>query len=132
MIAYDINPGLGNSADAYVTIALNWSTLAYPEAGINGPPPLPGLFETPHEYLEDIFIHRIVIFDGWVLETTNITGTIIIPDYNPEWVSIDVRAVMPGTSDLWIMESRQCSYNGFLQPLCVHAGRRGILGRAVS
>ena len=79
-----------------VTIALNWSTLAYPESGPDGPPPLPGLFESPHEWLEDVFIVREVIFDELVTGPGfNINGTITIPDYNPEWVSIDVRVTSP-------------------------------------
>jgi len=67
-----------------VTIALNWSTLAYPETGPGGPPPLPPGDEP--------YMRREVIFDGdHIYDPVNINGTFIIPDYNPEWVSIDVR-----------------------------------------
>ena len=79
-----------------LTIAINWSTLAYPEMGPGGPPPIP-----PLGPLENIFIHREIIYDGpadgppenpWFNEP--LTGHISIPDYNPEWVSIDVQAFL--------------------------------------
>jgi len=71
-----------------VTIALNWSTLAYQKTGPGGPPPLP-----PLSYVEEYtWIVREVIFDEIVLSDTIISGTFIIPDYNPEWVSIDIKA----------------------------------------
>ena len=86
-ITYDIAiTGLGN-----VTIAINWSTLAWPEGGSDGSPPLPPL--TAQE--ESDYIARYVIFDGYVdalAAPKYITDTIYILDYNPEWVSIDVMA----------------------------------------
>jgi hypothetical protein len=42
-----------------------------------------------HPSLEDLFIVREVIFEERTIGG-NITGTLIIPDYNPEWVSIDI------------------------------------------
>jgi hypothetical protein len=78
--------GLGN-----VAIAINWSTLAWPESGPGGSPPLPPL--TVEE--EDNYISRYTIFSGFVQATAapeHITETIYILDYNPEWVSIDVMA----------------------------------------
>ncbi len=93
-ITYDIDI----NADAQVTIALNWSTLAFPESGPNGAPPLPPLTQA----VENNWIYREQIFNGSVTGVRNITGTITIPDYNPEWVSIDVRvygdgAIVEGT-----------------------------------
>jgi hypothetical protein len=85
-ITYDI--WLGGSA-SQVTIALNWSTMDYPESGPGGPPPLPWLFPP---LVEEECIERLVIFDGPVYGEGRITDMLIIPDYNPEWVSIDVRA----------------------------------------
>ena len=86
-ITYDIViTGIGN-----VEIAINWSTLDYPESGSGGPPPLPPL--TTEQ--ESKYIYRYVIFDDFVeaqAAPVNITGTLSIPDYNPEWVSIDVWA----------------------------------------
>lgn len=82
VITYDIDI-IGDLGS--LTIAINWSTLAYPASGPSGSPPLPPLDSA----IEQLWIHREVIFDEQV-GVTNITGTIIIPDYNPEWVSIDV------------------------------------------
>jgi len=68
----------------YFEIAVNWSTdiwsLEFPEQG----PPLP-----PTE--EDMFIGRQILFatDNPIYEP--IVLEYEIPDYNPEWVSIDVR-----------------------------------------
>jgi hypothetical protein len=76
--------GLGN-----VAIAINWSTLDWPESGPSGSPPLPPL--TVEE--EDNFISRYTIFNGFVdalAAPEHVTETIYILDYNPEWVSIDV------------------------------------------
>jgi len=72
--------------EAWVTIALNWSTLAYPGTGPAGPPPLPPL--DPLD--EEAWIVRAWIFNDLVNGPVNIDGTYIIPDYNPEWVSIDI------------------------------------------
>ncbi len=81
---------------ATVTIAINWSTLAFPESGPPpvGSPPLPG--PTLDPATEQLWIERELIFDEEVDGIGNITGTFIIPDYNPEWVSIDVRAYGAG------------------------------------
>ena len=84
VITYDIDI-VGDPAS--LLIALNWSTLAYPATGPNGAPPLPPL--TPEQ--ENNLIVRQVIFDDESSDQDrNITGTFIIEDYNPEWVSIDV------------------------------------------
>ena len=96
-----------------VTIAINWSTLAYPESGPDGPPPLPVLFDSPYEWLEDVFIVREVIFDEFVDEPVvdepvNIQGTFIIPDYNPEWVSIDVRVYGGAGADVSGTITHEC------------------------
>jgi hypothetical protein len=92
-IYYDIIIGIGDPLPGTLPelkIALNWSTLDYPESGPDGPPPLPPL---PLE-LEELWIHREVIFEATGIPVTGIpiTGTFIIPDYNPEWVSIDIYA----------------------------------------
>jgi len=44
---------------------------------------------TPEQ--ENDWIVREVIFDEYVDGAVNINGTFIISDYNPEWVSIDIR-----------------------------------------
>jgi hypothetical protein len=75
------------------SIAINWTSLDFPESGPGGPPPIPPLTQAD----EDLYIIRNVIdtgqlFDG---ESVHLEGTITIPDYNPEWVSIDVSANSP-------------------------------------
>lgn len=87
VITYDIDI----HAIAHVTIAVKWSTLAFQETGPDGPPPIPPM--TLEE--ENNLIVRQIIYDqelDYNFEDDHISGTIIIPDYNPEWVSIDVRA----------------------------------------
>lgn len=85
-ISYDISVdsfpiyGFG-SLDITVDIALNWSTVDFPQTGPGGPPPMPE---------QEQFIERHVIYSGSEL-TGPIVGDYVIPDYNPEWVSIDVR-----------------------------------------
>lgn len=81
-----------------IEVAINWSTLLYPETGPGGPPPLPPL--TPGE--EDEYIGREIIFSGPVtnagVELIS-SAPLIIPDYNPEWVSIDVRLLSQNPPD---------------------------------
>lgn len=110
-ITYDID--INTLGFNYVTIALNWSTLLYPETGPGGPPPLPPL----HIAAEQAWIGREVIFDDIVLLPVNLNGTFIIPDYNPEWVSIDVRVY----GDLVYVE-------GFITHECIPAPGAIVLG----
>ncbi|MCK4625215.1 MAG: PEP-CTERM sorting domain-containing protein [Phycisphaerae bacterium] len=63
----------------YVEIAFNWSTLDWSPNPFD--PPLPPL---------DEFIVRETFFVGEVVEMMTIDGGVVIPDYNPEWVSIDI------------------------------------------
>ena len=66
-----------------VLVAINWSNMQYPETG-----PL-GTFPSPEE---EWAIEREVIFNGMLAagDVQNLSDRFIIPDYNPEWVSIDV------------------------------------------
>jgi PEP-CTERM motif-containing protein len=68
-----------------VIVALNWSNMEYPETGQPGPPP-----NADQEWA----IERKLIFDGPVSsgDVVQFSSDVpfIIPDYNPEWVSIDV------------------------------------------
>ena len=77
---------------SYVNIVINWSTLDFPESGPDGAPPLPPLSSDN----EQAWINRdTVVFSGLVdarNEPKNIKYTFDIPEYNPEWVSIDVQA----------------------------------------
>ncbi len=89
-IHYDIDLLVQVVGVESIEVAINWSTMAFPESGPCGPPPIPPL--TPAE--EDEFIVREVIFSGTIYAPIeHLEGDILIPDYNPEWVSIDVRAM---------------------------------------
>jgi hypothetical protein len=86
-----------------VDVAINWSTMAYPRG--TGHPPIPPL----DPVLEQEWIVRQPVFSGpiGVGENRVISGTTIIPNFNPEWVSIDVRGMNVGV------------YNGQLIHECV-------------
>ena len=89
VIDYDliVNPIQGGVAT--VEIAINWSTMAYPANPDR--PRLPEDF-TGNPVLEDSqIIREVIFFSDYFTLGEQLTGRIIIPDYNPEWVSIDVR-----------------------------------------
>ncbi|MEN8126639.1 MAG: PEP-CTERM sorting domain-containing protein [Planctomycetota bacterium] len=67
-----------------VAVALNWSNMGYPETGPDGSPPM----ATQEQYIE----REIVLYDDDFLPNMayEYLGEYDIPDYNPEWVSIDV------------------------------------------
>lgn len=69
----------------YIEIALNYSTDLWPPGSPE--PPLPGVDE-------EAFIERVTLLEG---EVSALVGHHRIPyvirDYNPEWVSIDIRPV---------------------------------------
>jgi hypothetical protein len=75
-----------------VEIAINYSTIDYPETGPGGAPPLPP---------DEPFIRRVPIVDPTgapVIELIPglpivLEGELVIPELNPEWISIDIRAV---------------------------------------
>ncbi len=69
--------------DNYVEVALNWSTADFPETGTLGPPPL--------SIVDEQFIEREILFAGILQETISLAGEHIIWDFNPDWVSVDVR-----------------------------------------
>ena len=84
-ISYDIvleTYSMGTGAELQVEVALNWSTIDFPQSGPDGAPPLTG---------EEQFIERWEIYQGSFFDSHSIVGDYVIPDYNPEWVSIDVR-----------------------------------------
>ena len=72
-------------------IVVNYSTdlwAAQPGSDVN--PPLPSL--TPQE--ETDYIVRVmdpVVWSGAVAQVEEVTVRIVVPDYNPQWVSLDVR-----------------------------------------
>ena len=88
------DPVLLTESQISVEVALNWSTMEYPETGPDGMPPMP-----PEEWA----IERKVVFaeDGLVPGGVyTIDGAYDIWDYNPEWVSIDVRVYSWG-QNVW-------------------------------
>ncbi len=85
LITYDITMYVEVSPDL-TEVAINWSTMANPPNP--GQPPIPPM--TPEE--EQARIVRQVIFSGQPMYGEHLVGDIIIPDYNPEWVSIDIRS----------------------------------------
>lgn len=82
---------LDPSGDAdWVEVALNWSNEQYPN----------GLGRPPMANEED-FIERFTIFEGPVDEVKFLESEqlFLIPDYNPEWISIDIRYIDPVTAE---------------------------------
>ena len=74
-------PGVGN-----LEIVVNWATPDWPSGGLM--PPLPGDF-LPSE--EDIYIGRQLVYSNPGQNDTNVAIHFEIPDYNPEWISLDIR-----------------------------------------
>lgn len=99
--------------DAYIEFAVNWSTDQWSLDQLPGDsaPPLPGV-------PEELYIGRAILFEGPIYEPTPLNFEYIIEDYNPEWVSIDIRGVNfmiePGAG----MIAHQCELNqGYQQSL---------------
>lgn len=70
-------------APGWVEIALNYSTDAWPAGSTE--PPLPGVDE-------DLFIERVTLLEGLTFELEGHHEIpYVIRDYNPEWVSMDIR-----------------------------------------
>ena len=69
-------------------IAVNWSSEYWESDELFPFPPLPDYVGD----FEDYYINRQVVFSGLLTGPRVIEGpTIVVPDYNPEWVSIEVR-----------------------------------------
>ena len=83
LIDFDVVP-YEPSLPSYIEVALNWSTPAWPPGE---PPPVPP-FDPPEA--ETLFIarHTILLTDYF---EGPYSFAYTIPDYNPEWVSVDVR-----------------------------------------
>jgi len=79
--------------DTPIEIAINWSSDAWPNG--TGAPPLPGDDE-------GLMIVRQEIYNDVIFAPITLEGQIIVEDYNPEWVSIDIRSqyAVDG-SDFW-------------------------------
>ena len=110
-ITYDmiVTPGLIGDVGG-VEIAINWSTMAYPENP--GAPPLIDLAGD--------LIYRHHVYTGEITEPLCLSsadlepnGMILIPDFNPEWVSIDIRIL----DDLYPVEP--ITITGCIEHQCV-------------
>jgi len=87
-ISFEILPLFGGPSNA--TIVINWSTGDWSGQGVPGRPPLPD--DVPDLALEELYIVRSMpIFDGEIFGPIVIDEYFEWPEYNPEWVSIDVR-----------------------------------------
>jgi len=76
--------GPGGAAE----VVINYSTDIWSDEGTPGIPPLPPLSVDDEE---DYIIRPEPIFSGQILGPTPINVYFEIPDYNPEWISIDIR-----------------------------------------
>ncbi len=76
---------------SYVEIVLNWSTPSWPGFPETDRPPLPS--DVPDIETENLYITRSESFyNGQLTEATTISiDNFIIENFNPEWLSIDVR-----------------------------------------
>jgi hypothetical protein len=66
-----------------VMVALNWSTMGW-ESGPGGAPPMS---------TDEAYIGREVVVSTPIEDSLGWNGHFVIPDFNPEWVSIDVRVI---------------------------------------
>jgi len=102
---------LPTGPDAYIDFAVNWSTDQWSLDQLPGDsaPPLPGV-------PEELYIGREILYSGPIQGPTPLNLEYIIEDYNPEWVSIDVRG-----ASFFIeqgMIAHQCELNqGYQQSL---------------
>ncbi|HON91786.1 MAG TPA: GEVED domain-containing protein [Sedimentisphaerales bacterium] len=74
----------------YVEVNFNWTTPEWSKLGLNRPP-LPGDASTPELEARYMASRRVYLVDGWYIGTIEPIYSHIIKEYNPEWVSIDVR-----------------------------------------
>ena len=89
LIDFDIFPMV--PGPMYFEIAVNWSTDLWSIEFPDSMPPLPG-------FDEDLFIGREILFAGQDAIGHHVFEY-VIPDYNPEWVSVDIRGynfIIPG------------------------------------
>ncbi|MBN2023073.1 MAG: PEP-CTERM sorting domain-containing protein [Pirellulales bacterium] len=113
-ITYDITVApVIPDPDRIIEIAINWSTMQWPEN-----PTLPPVDVSLAE--EDMYIVRYPIFTGTVVDTLTLDsqlleteGVILLP-FNPEWVSIDIRQVSPGN-----VAAAQLTITGVITHQCV-------------
>lgn len=74
----------------YVEINFNWSTGAWSQLGLDRPP-LPSDTPTADQETPYMSSRRLYVVDNWYIGTVEPIYSHTIEEYNPEWVSIDVR-----------------------------------------
>ena len=78
---------------SFLTVALNYSTGLWSEVGNPELPRVPPIGPFADLAEEESFIVREELFSGEILGPTPRTFKWVIEDFNPEWVSIDVRGI---------------------------------------
>ena len=87
MVEFDVIQ-LDQAIPANVTVAVNWSTDIW---SLEGNPPGERRPPLPEDGNEQLYIGRGVVYDNPQLtEIQHVIQEFVIPDYNPEWISIDV------------------------------------------
>jgi len=74
----------------YVEINFNWTTPEWSQLGLNRPP-LPSDMATADKEARYTASRRVYLVDGWYIGTVEPIYSHIIAEYNPEWISIDIR-----------------------------------------
>jgi hypothetical protein len=74
----------------YVEVRFNWATPEWHRLGLNRPP-LPDDAPTATEEAAYMQSRRIYLVDNWFIGTIEPIATFTIEEYNPAWVSIDIR-----------------------------------------
>jgi hypothetical protein len=74
----------------YAEVNFNWTTPEWSKLGLNRPP-LPGDAATADKEAKYMASRRVYLVDGWYIGTVEPIYSHIIKEYNPEWISIDVR-----------------------------------------
>jgi len=74
----------------YVEVNFNWTTPEWSQLGLNRPP-LPSDAGTSDKETRYMASRRVYLVDGWYIGTVEPIYSHIIKEYNPEWISIDIR-----------------------------------------
>ncbi|MGE5294734.1 MAG: GEVED domain-containing protein [Solirubrobacterales bacterium] len=79
-----------NTKLTYAEINFNWTTPEWSQLGLNRPP-LPGDVAGLEKETKYMASARVYLVDGWYIGTVEPIYNHIIEEYNPEWISIDIR-----------------------------------------